>query len=94
MKTKEKEIERATNQITKLVNQVARDAREETLDEVEHMLQAKAEMMLKVLSNGNDLLQTAYGRRFDMLYEKRRVIYGRSEMLLKMAYEVYKLRRE
>lgn len=88
MKTKEKGIERVTNAITTMVNQVARDARKEALEEVAHMLWAKAERIEKVLDNGRDIWIASTGIRHEMLYQQRNVLWSRAILLNQMAGEV------
>lgn len=93
MNIKEVEIERATKQITALVNQVARDARDEALEEAEQKLITKAHWMQKMLENGRDVFSAATGSSFDKLYQKRCIIWSRIAMLHKLAYEIYELRK-
>ena len=88
MKTKEIGIERVTNAITTMVNQVARDARKEALEEVAQMLWAKAEMIEKVLDNGRDIWIASTGIRHEMLYQQRNVLWSRAILLNQMAGEI------
>lgn len=88
MKTKEIRIERVTNEITALVNQVARDARKEALEEVVQMMWAKAERIEKVLENGRDIWMATTGIRHQMFYQKRSVLWSRAILLNQTAAEV------
>lgn len=88
MKTKEIGIERVTNAITTMVNQVARDSRKEALEEVARMLWAKAEMIEKVLDNGRDIWMASSGIRHEMLNRQRNVLWSHAILLNQMAGEV------
>ena len=67
MKTNERGIENVTNEITELVNQVARDARKKALNEVSDLLIAKAEMMSNVILRSYELTNTINGERFERI---------------------------
>lgn len=94
MKTKERGIERLTSQITVMVNQVARDARKEALEEVARMLWAKAEMIEKVLDNGRDIWMASTGIRHEMLYQQRNVLWSHAILLNQMAGEVMTIKMQ
>lgn len=80
-----------TNEITELVNQVARDARKKALNEVRDLLVAKAEMMHNVLTNSAVVMDTATGTRYQKLWEKRHRVWGRCQQLYDIVGNVYDL---
>lgn len=57
--------------VKKSMNDLAEAIRRQTLDEVVDMLWKKNDAISKVLDNGYNVLETAYGERFTKLYEKR-----------------------
>lgn len=58
--------------VKKSMNDLAEAIRRQTLDEVVDMLWKKNDAITKVLDNGYNVLETAYGDSFNKLYEKRR----------------------
>jgi len=94
MKTNERRIETVTNAITTMVNQVARDARKEALEEVAQMLWAKAERIEKVLDNGRDIWIASSGIRHEMLYQQRSVLWRHAILLNQIAGEVITIQRK
>lgn len=94
MKTKERGIETVTKVMTEMVNQVAKDARKEALEEVQRMLWAKSEMIVKVLDNGRDIWMASTGIRSEMLYQQRNVLWSRAILLNQMAGEVGNIMRK
>lgn len=92
MKTNERGIETVTNEITELVNQVAREARKEALDEVLHMLITKADIMRNVINNSIAVSETAYGERFDKLYNQRSIVWGHLHQLYNLTGYIYDLK--
>lgn len=94
MKTNERGIEHVTNEITELVNQVARDARKKALNEVIDLLIAKAEMMHNVLTNSAAVMDTATGTRYQKLWDKRLRVWGRCHQLYDIVGIVYDLSKK
>lgn len=91
MKTNERGIEHVTNEITELVNQVARDARKKALNEVSDLLIAKAEMMSNVIHRSYELTNTTNGERFERIQDQRRKCWGRLHQLYAIVGYVYDL---
>lgn len=91
MKTNERGIEHVTNEITELVNQVARDARKKALNEVRDLLIAKAEMMSNVIHRSYELTNTLNGERFKRIQDQRRRCWGRLDQLYAIVGYVYGL---
>lgn len=92
MKTTERGIENVTNEITELINQVARDARQKALNEVLDMLITKADIMRNVIDNSIAVTNTAYGERFDKLYNQRSIVWGHLHQLYNLTGEIYDLK--
>jgi len=92
MKTNERRIETVTNAITTMVNQVERDARMETLDEMHRILHAKAKMIEKVLDNGTDIWLASSRNRRENLYQLRQILWNHAILLHRLASEVITLK--
>ncbi len=91
MKTNEKGIENVTKEITEMVDQVARDARNKALDEVIDMLKTKADIMRNVIHNSLAVSDTAYGERFDKLFNQRSIVWGHLHMLYNIIGNIHDL---
>lgn len=87
-------IKSTTEEMAEIVNQVAKAARTEALEEVKHMLLAKAKMMGKVLENGHDIWMASKGSSFDKLYEQRCKVWSHWMLLYSIVHEVRNLEQE
>lgn len=94
MKPIEITIKSTTKEMAEMVNQVAKEARIEALEEVRHMLLAKANMMKKVLDRGHEIWMASKGSRFDKLYEQRGIVWRRWMWLHSIAGEILKSEME
>lgn len=70
--------------VKKSMNDLAEAIRRQTLDEVVDMLWKKNDAITKVLDNGYNVLETAYGDSFTKLYEKRRELRKKGMAIIDM----------
>lgn len=77
-----------------MVNQVAKEARIEALEEVRYMLLAKADMMEKVLDRGHEIWMASKGSSFDKLYQQRCIVRRHWMWLHSIAGEILKSEME
>lgn len=78
-------VERAFQDVVTMV-------RRETLDEVIDALEARHEQGSKLLENGRQYLEQAYGKEFDRLYRQRCKIWNKLAVISQCIGIIYELK--
>lgn len=62
--------------------------REETKKEILEFLYARHMAIQKLLENGWPILETTYGERFTKMYEQRRKLHRKQDLLIELSNEI------
>lgn len=73
------------------VNDLVNEIRRQTFCEVVDELWKHDDAITKLLDNGFNVLETAYGERFTKLYEKRKALRAKSRVLVDAITIIQKL---
>lgn len=88
-----KETEFITSELTKNVERLKREVRNETLEEIAYFLYEKAENKIRLLRTieSQRIFALSQGERFVALNDKRQRLYAQSFLLENAAGEIYHL---
>lgn len=77
---------------TAAIQKVATSAKEEALDEVLDIIDAKEQAIMKLLLNGRPIFEAARGSRFDRLNEQRQRLWHKAHAYGKIYATIAELR--
>lgn len=77
---------------TAAIQNVATRAKEEALDEVLDIIDAKEQAIMKLLQNGMPIYEAAWGQRFNRLYKQRQKLWHKAHAYGKIYATIAELR--